>query len=162
MIALLACAVVGGAIRFFAPNPSLAHDIGTLLLVLWVPAIGNVIAFLVNRFRRRRAALGAFRGLPFAPQLLVELTPFAREVRPPMPHLDPQQDNCTLVVGSDGFTARISEPLLVWLSHGEAQTVQLQFLRPEVALPRLPAETRFRVLADATVVGEGRVLDVLG
>lgn len=161
MALLLATALVGGAIRHWSPNPSLARDIGTLLLVLWVPAIGNVIAFLVNRFRRHKAARGAFGGKPFAPQLLVELTPFAANVRPALPDLDPQQDECTLVLGSDGFTARISQPLAGWLSQASPQAVQLQFLRPELALPRLPADTAFRVLAGTTVVGEGRVLNVV-
>ena len=51
VIALLLLAVAGGAIRAWAPNPSTLRDIGSLLLVLWVPVIGNVIAYLVRQFR---------------------------------------------------------------------------------------------------------------
>jgi hypothetical protein len=37
VIVLLALAVVGGAIRHWASNPSTLRDLGSLLLVLWVP-----------------------------------------------------------------------------------------------------------------------------
>lgn len=162
MVLLLALAVVGAAIRYWAPNPSLARDIGTLMLVLWVPAIGNVIAFLVNRLRRRKAARGAFGGKPFAPQLLVELTPFASQVRPALGQLEPQDDHCTVVLGAEGFTARISQPLAGWLRQGRAETVQLQFLRPALALPRFPPGTAFRVLAGTIVIGAGTVVQAPG
>jgi hypothetical protein len=38
MCVLLGLAAAGAAIRHWADNPSLARDIGTLLLVLWLPA----------------------------------------------------------------------------------------------------------------------------
>eukprot|EP01034_Spumella_vulgaris_P006289 gene6289-8010_t len=40
MAVLLGLAVLGGVIRYTATNPSTLRDVGTLLLVLWVPAIG--------------------------------------------------------------------------------------------------------------------------
>ena len=43
VIVLLALALVGAGMRQWAPNPSLMRDVGTLLLVLWLPVIGNVI-----------------------------------------------------------------------------------------------------------------------
>ena len=161
--ALFGLALIGGAIRYYAPNPSLTRDMGNLLLVLWVPAIGNVIAFVVRQVRERRAAPSAFAaGQHFAPQLSVEMTPLAPQMRAALGRLDPLQDHCTLVLGSDGFTARISRPLAGWLSQGQAQALQLEFLRPAQALPRFAAGTGFRVLAGTTVVGEGRVLALLG
>jgi hypothetical protein len=162
---LVAFALIGAAIRYFAPNPSLARDMGNLLLVLWVPAIGNVIAFLVNKAKARSAPPvppGFSDGQPFAPQLLVELTPFAPHLRSALRRLDPQQDQCTLVTGTDGFTARIAQPLASWLSQGQPLGVELEFLRPELGLPRFAAGTGFRLLAGTTVVGEGRVLRALG
>lgn len=161
--ALFGLALIGGAVRYYAPNPSLTRDMGNLLLVLWVPAIGNVIAFVVRQVRERRAAPPAFAaGQHFAPQLSVELTPLAPQLRTALGQLDPRQDQCMLVLGTDGFTARISRPLAGWLNQDQALCLQLEFLRPAMALPRFSAGTGFRVLAGTTVVGEGRVLALLG
>lgn len=160
---LFGLALIGGAIRYWAPNPSLTRDMGNLLLVLWVPAIGNVIGFLVHKARRPVPVPPGFApGQAFAPQLLVELTPFARQVRPILAHLDSRQDQCTVVVGTDGFTARLSQPLAEWLGRRQALTVQLELLRPELALPSLAVGTGFRLVTGKTVAGEGRVLQVLG
>ena len=54
MATLLGLAIVGGAIRYWAPNPSTARDIGTLLLVMWLPAVGNLVAFVVRQLHKRR------------------------------------------------------------------------------------------------------------
>lgn len=159
---LFGLALIGGAIRYWAPNPSLSRDMGNLLLVLWVPAIGNVIAFVVSKARRPKVARSPFAAnRPFAAQLLVEVTPFASQLQAALGQLPPQQDHCTVVVGPDGFTARLSRPLAEWLAQGQATTVQLEFLRPALALPRFAAGTGFRVLAGSTVAAEGRVLQVL-
>ena len=101
-------------------------------------------------------------GQPFTPQLRVELTPFASRLRASLGHLHAQADQCTLVVGADGFTARISRPLADWLRQGGVEVLELEFLRPALALPRFALGTGFRVLAATTVVGEGRVVRVLG
>ena len=45
---LLLFAVGGGLLRWLAPQPSLARDMGSLLLVLWLPIIGNIIAYWMN------------------------------------------------------------------------------------------------------------------
>jgi hypothetical protein len=158
MVTLLACAVVGGFVRWQAPNPSLARDVGNLLLVLWVPAIGNVIAFLVNQLRRGRVARGAFGSRQFQPQLRVEMTPFESQLRPVLGQLDPRDDNCAVVLGTDGFTARTSEPLTAWLPRGPDQPLALEFLKPALALPRFAAGTVFRMLAGNTLVAEGKVI----
>lgn len=55
MVTLLGLAIVGAAMRYWAPNPSTARDIGTLLMVMWLPAVGNIISFVVRRFRQRRS-----------------------------------------------------------------------------------------------------------
>ena len=52
VIVLLALALVGAGMRHWAPNPSVMRDMGTLLLVLWLPVIGNVVAFVINRVTR--------------------------------------------------------------------------------------------------------------
>lgn len=154
VVVLLALALIGGAIRLWAPNPSTLRDFGSLMLVLWVPVIGNVIAFLVRKIKLRRTPFD----LPFAPELLVELVPLAPPPRLACP-LD--GDGCALVVGTEGFTARLSQPLAGWLAHGAPIQVQAQFLKPKMALPHFTADTPFRIVAQQQLVGQGRVLQVL-
>jgi hypothetical protein len=154
VILLLVFALVGGAIRLWAPSPSTLRDMGSLLLVLWVPVIGNVIAFLVQRIKLRRTPFD----LPFDPELLVELRPLA----PPPRLAQPLSGaTCALVVGTEGFTVRLSQPLAGWLQAGRTIQVQAQFLKPAMALALFAPDTPFRVVAQQQLVGQGRVLQVL-
>lgn len=154
VVILLLLALVGGAIRLGAPNPSSLRDMGSLLLVLWVPVIGNVIAFLVRRIKLRRTPFD----FPFAPDLLVELTPLA----PPPALAQPLAgDSCALVVGTEGFTVRLSQPLAGWLKGGVPIQVQAQFLKPRMALASFQQDTPFRIVAQQQLVGQGRVLQRL-
>jgi hypothetical protein len=153
---LLVLAVIGAGMRLWAPKPSLARDIGTLLLVLWLPVIGNIISFAIRRVASRRGR-HAFRGdAPFHPHLLVELTAAGGQVR-----LNAGERGCTLVVGSDGFTARLAEPLAQWLAGPQPRQVPVELLRPELALARLAPGGGFSVLAGASTLGQGRVLQAL-
>jgi hypothetical protein len=150
---LLVLAVVGGAIRYLAPNPSTLRDMGSLMLVLWVPVIGNVIAFLVQRIKLRRTPFDS----PFAPDLLLEMSPLV----PPPRLAHPIADACALVVGTEGFTVRLSQPLAGWLKAGTSVQVQAQFLKPGMAIAHFETQTPFRIVAQQQLVGQGRVLEVL-
>ena len=55
MATLLGLAIIGAAMRYWAPNPSTTRDIGTLMLVLWLPAVGNLVAFVVREWHSRRS-----------------------------------------------------------------------------------------------------------
>ena len=161
---LLGLALAGAGTRHWADNPSLARDIGTLLLVLWLPVIGNVVAFVITRVQRARRtgpAAGFAPDTAFLPHLLAEVT--AVDAGASMrPAFWTDERNCTLVVGHEGFTARAATPLAQWLGGAQAQTVALQLLRPALALRRLPAGTEFRVMVEGSVVGSGRVLQQPG
>ena len=157
---LLGLALVGGALRMWAPKPSVAYDMGNLLLALWVPVIGNVIAFLVRKGRQRMLRGRSFApDAPFKAHLLVELTS--------VPAFQAAGDaelggsGCVLVLDAEGFTARIASPLRQWLESSQPHGAGLQLLRPELALSRLPVGAVFGVLAGQTVVGTGRVQQVL-
>ena len=155
---LLILALAGAAIRHWADNPSVTRDIGTLLLVLWLPIIGNVVAYVIVRVqgaRRARRAAGFPLDAAFVEHLLVEVQPLA-----PAPALSNDERNCTVVIGQEGFTARADLPLAQWLAAGAARPVALQLLRPGLALPRLPAGTSFSILAGHSVVAGGHVLQV--
>lgn len=72
---LLLLAVGGGLLRWLAPQPSLARDMGSLLLVLWLPIIGNIIAWLVARAHKPKNAPPGFApDSPFTPSAHITLT----------------------------------------------------------------------------------------
>lgn len=153
---LLALAIVGAGMRAWADNPSLARDIGTLLLVLWLPAVGNIVAFAIRRWRAAHPPRPPFDpAASFRGHLLVELA----RVGPAAPGAV-DTSLCTLVVGSEGFTARLAQPLAQWLTGSQPAVLEVQLLRPALALARLPAGAAFSVLAGTRAVGTGRVLEV--
>ena len=159
MATLLGLAVVGAAMRYWAADPSLARDIGTLLLVLWLPAVGNLVAFAVRQWHGRAQRRRHFAaGRAFSPQLVVRITGLeARAFPPAVTAADPRL--CTVALGREGFTARTAQPLAQVLAESsEPRDVPLELLRPELALPRLAPGTPFRLLAGEAAVARGTVL----
>jgi hypothetical protein len=154
MAALIALALVGAAMRYWAADPSVARQIGTLLLVLWLPAVGNLVAFVIRTLparARRPTGFGAARA--FTPQLIVRISPLEAGASPAQ-----DEGGFTLVVGSEGFTARTAVPLSqVLAGTGTPPEVLLELLRPKLALPRLPPGTRFHLLVGQVAVAEGTV-----
>lgn len=155
---LLALALAGAAIRLLAPNPSLLRDIGSLLLVLWLPVIGNVVAFFVRKIPMPAPKLAFDAASPFTAQLRIAFTPVdPQPARPPPPEGQPEL--LTLVIGREGFNARAASDVASTLS--AAQEMELEFLYPARALPRFPAGTPFLVLVGSVAVGRGTVAAVL-
>lgn len=109
VLILLGLAVAGAIVRHYAERGTTTRDIGTLLMVLWVPIIGNVIAWLIGKLPRRAAPAepaGFDAARAFTPHFLAEL-----RLRPPaLPSHDvplaPGEYRCALVVGNEGFSAR--------------------------------------------------------
>jgi hypothetical protein len=75
------------------------------------------------------------------------------------PRLAPAERNCTVVIGAEGFSARTARPLSEGLATAGPAVVELEFLRPALALPRLPPGTPFQVLVGGARVASGRVLE---
>jgi hypothetical protein len=163
MAVLLGLAAIGAAVRYWAPNPSLARDIGTLLLVMWLPAVGNLVAFVVRKLPRRAPRPTGFEAAsPFAPDLVAHLVSVEEQAER-IASLPAGLALCTLVVGKEGFTARAASPLAEVLAAGPgAREVPLQLLRPSHALPRLPAGTRFQCLVGSSVIADGTVERLAG
>lgn len=156
MATLLGLAAVGAAMRHFAPNPSLVRDIGTLLLVLWLPAVGNLVAYGVRQWHlhtRRPTDFNAAQS--FSPQLVVRVT----SVRQQCPAMAAHPRRCTIAIGNEGFTARAEVPIAPLLvDSGLPLELPLELLRPGLALRRLPAGTRFELMAGHVSVADGTVL----
>lgn len=160
MAFLLALAVAGAVIRAMADNPSTLRDVGTLLLVLWVPAIGQFIGWLRGRLPASRPPPTGFtEGQAFTAQLKVEITPLPPEGV--LQSLDPATPLFTVLFGRQGFTARSTMPVPQWLAASSPQTLELEFLTPELALQRLPPQTPFHVLVGPVGVAKGVVLERL-
>ncbi len=97
---------------------------------------------------------------PLAPQLIAEITllPSAEGGRAG-PILQGEFRG-VLMVGEEGFSFRMVVPDKEGLAPGGKGRFGIQFLAPEIALPRFPAGKRFAVSAGRTV-GTGEVLGVL-
>lgn len=156
MVVLLALAVLGGVMRYAAPNPSTLRDVGTLLLVLWVPAIGQLVGYLARRIPYSAPPPNEFApGSPFTPHLQADVTPLP--LPGGLPPLASGEQRCTVIVGRRGFTARLAQPVASWWEAGGTQRAGLELLRPEVALPHLGAGTTFHILAGTTAIARGEV-----
>jgi hypothetical protein len=160
MIALLTLAAGGGVIRHYAPNPSTLRDIGTLLLVLWLPAVGNLIAWFIKRIPRSVPPATEFApGAAFAPHLRVrvERTELAAQAS-----LSPEGSNVVVLVGRRGFVARVGEPLARLLSQPGERDTLLELLHPKGALPQLGPGTEFHLLVGTDAVAKGPVVGTVG
>lgn len=158
MAALLALAVAGGVIRHFAADPSIWRDVGTLLLVLWLPAVGNLIAYFVRKINRSAPPPAQFAaGSAFTPHLhaTIAAVPLAPGW---LATLDPAEVRCTMLTGRQGFTMRASRPLAQLLEHEGAQELAFEALLPAVALKHLVPGTDFHLLAGTTAVAKGRLV----
>jgi hypothetical protein len=162
MAALLTLAVAGGIIRYLAPNPSTLRDLGTVLLVLWLPAVGNLIAFFIAKVPRSVPPATDFpAGSSYAPQLQVLVQPMGVPADL-LQAVDPTERRCTILVGRRGFTARLAQPLVQTFAPAGEQTLALELLHPGVALGRLGPGTELHLLVGSTAVAKGRVLDAQG
>lgn len=158
VLVLLVFAIGGGIVRWLAPDPSLARDMGSLLLVLWLPIVGNIIAWLIQRAKTPIQPMGFAEGTEFECHARVEITllppPVPKAARP----IPAGLSQCILIVGSEGFTARLQVPPGQEPEPGVAATFDAQFLRPETAGPKLPEGTKFTLLAGRTPIAQGQVL----
>lgn len=156
---LLVFALIGGVVRWLAPDPSLARNLGTLLMVLWLPIVGNIIGWLMQRAKAPRN-----RPPGFAPD-----APFEAHARIQLSLLPPETPRQSrpiraglflgaLAMGSEAFTVRLQVPADGEPVPEQPCTLAVQFLRPELAGAKLTPGTRFALLAGRSVIGSGQVL----
>ena len=175
VIVLLFIAVGGAVIRQLVPPPSTLRDIGTLMLLLWIPVIGNVVAWFFGKVRVARQAAKAARATEpppaapvaptatgaFAADLIVEFTLRAAAVPAEDLPIAEGEHQCAFVVGNEGFSARWQVPDGKSFYRGTAQVLEAQFLSPTLALPKFEPGTAFRMLIGDAFIGDGQVREVL-
>ena len=162
VILLLAVAITGAVIRWRADPASTLHDIGTLLMVLWLPVVGQLIGWVVGKLRRPAVVVPTFGPIDaFRADLRVSLT--LRESQLPADNgpVPAGEYRAALVIDKDGFSARWRVPPGQALVRGQAETLEIELLSPAVALPRFPSGTAFRVLTGDSFIGDGTVLQTL-
>ena len=151
------CALAGGALRLAAPDPSALRDMGTLMMVLWLPLVGNVVGYFMRKLPRRAPELPFDPAQPFTSHLLAELTPLPGPGGATLRLPDPGA-LCTVVLGSEGFTARCAPATGPSAGEPYRQVVDVEFSRPALAKPRLPDGTDFVLALGTHAVARGRVL----
>lgn len=158
-VVMLVLALIGGLVRWFAPQPSLARDLGSVLMVLWLPIVGNIIGWLIQRAKAPKHQLQGFAaGTAFEPSARIELTLLPADTPLLSRPIRAGYFDGALVVGSEGFTTRLAVP-----TDGEPVpevpcTLDVQYLRPELALAQLTPGTKFALLSGRTLLGTGHVL----
>ena len=164
IVILLLCVAVGGAVlrHLGAPGTTL-RDVGTLLMLLWIPVIGNVVAWLVGKVRRKPVADAApaadfDAAQPFRPQLQVELTLRPAGVPAEDVPIAEGEHHCAFVIGNEGFSGKWQVPEGGSFRRGTPQALQVEFLSPELALPKFRPGVVFRMLVGEAFIGDGRVL----
>jgi hypothetical protein len=167
IVVLLLCVAVGGAVlrHLGAPGTTL-RDVGTLLMLLWIPVIGNVIAWLIGQLRRKpatdaapAAAVDALQ--TFRPQLEVELTLRPAAVPAEDLPIAEGEHHCAFVIGNEGFSGKWRVPEGGSFYRGTPQRLEVEFLAPALALPKFAPGVVFRMLVGESFIGDGRVLQPL-
>lgn len=158
-VVLLVFALAGATVRWLAPDPSLARTLGTLMMVLWLPIIGNIIGWLMQRAKTpKHLPQGFAPSVAFQADARIELTLLPADTPKLSRPIRAGHFGCALVVGSEGFTARLAVP-----EEGEPVpevpcVLDVQFLRPELALAQLANGARFTLLSGRTTLGTGHVI----
>ena len=159
MAMLLVLAALGGVVRALAPDPSITRDIGTLMLVLWLPAIGNLIAYLTKKLPASTPPPTHFSpDAPFSAHLQVRLQRLALPADFALSL--PAGQLAVVQVGRRGFTVRLATPIADWLAGEGDLTVMLELLRPTAAFEHLDAGVGFHLLIGQQPVAKGEVLGV--
>lgn len=165
---LLGAAVVGAFIRHYAETGAL-RNVGTLMMLIWVPIVGNIVGWLAGKIKRRPQTTVAgtlppsfIAGSAFKPQALVDITLRSASVPAEDKAIAEGEHHCAFVVDNQAFSARwlLAQGEAV-MRRGQSRAVQVEFLAPAVALPQFAADTRFRMLVGQSFIGDGRVVALI-
>lgn len=160
VVIFLCLAVAGAVIRHYAEPGSRLRDLGTLLLVLWLPLIGNIIGWLIRRWMTPKPTPPAGFDLRplFTPHAHALVTLRRAAVPAANVPLTPGQYRMAIVTGHEGFSARWIVPQGEKFEREAERLIQLEFLAPDKARLRLAPDTVFRVLVQDAFIADGRIV----
>ncbi len=156
IVAIMLVVAVGGALlRHFSVPQSTSYYVGTMLMVMWVPIVGNIIAFVVRKIPLpTRKAEAPPVPVSDDPHVVVDIRLSPGHTLQPG---DRGEVACLFVIGTEGYSVRIPGPQDGTDLRAESLTSPAQFLSPAAALPKFPIGTRFRLVQGQTAVGTGHV-----
>ena len=157
-VALLVAAVAGALLRSFSSPQSTSYYLGTLLMVMWIPIVGNIIAFAVRKVGPTAPAESPILSTTFVSQMVVELDLDAERSLQLLKRERDGKIHGLFVLGTEGFSVRIS-PIEDQAASG-GKDAEVQFLASETALPKFSAGTTFKLAQGRSFVGTGRVLSL--
>jgi len=152
--AFIALVVVGYLLFHLSPAESSLKGVGVAFMIAWLPGV----AWFTVWFARKRAPLvGAPPGFARNAPLSVHgggLVALTQSLTPTTSGGDSEVVHCLLLLGTEGFTARLWRPgsSHSWAA-GHPDRVNVQFLRPELALPRFAANAVAQILVKGVNVG---------
>jgi hypothetical protein len=157
VVVLLVTAVAGSLVRSLSAPQSTPYDVGTLLMVMWVPVVGHVVGFLARKLRPKALAPLSFSSaMPYVPQIVVALElRSAHDLDLPKREQD-GRIHCLFIAGTEGFSVRVS--LLAIPMASGALGAEAQFLVPSAALPKFPIGCTFRLMQGSSAIGTGQVV----
>lgn len=163
VVLLLCMAAIAAVVRHFAEPGTGVHDVASVMMVLWLPVIGSIIAWCIGQLRRAPPAAppGFAPDSAFQPHASVEFMLRPALVPAEDVPVQPGEHRCVFVVGHQGFQGRWQVASGETLRRGETSTRPVEFLSPQLALAQLPPGTPFRMLVGEAFVGDGRVLELL-
>ena len=158
-VALLVTAVGGALLRAFSSPESVPYYLGTLLMVMWIPIVGNIISFFSKKRRPSVPALPEFSSaMPFVPQAVVELRLNPLQETGSLRTEQDGRIHCLFITGTEGFTVRVW--LLETQGTGETRRAEVQFLVPATANPKFPVGSKFQLMQGGSSLGTGQVLSL--
>src|SRR3954447_27023758 len=134
MAVMLGLAISGAVIRWQAPPHSVWRDIGNLLLVMWLPAVGNLIGFLMRKLPKPAPPPTEFAAAsPFTLQALAQ---FQAVPLPPgfVKSMNRQDPRAVVISGRHGYTVRLDRPVAGRLPQAGAEAGAGAFFFSQVAL----------------------------
>ena len=155
-------AALGLGMYLLLPPESELRLLGLIVLIFWLPM---ALRYLSRKFKERATALLPTASPPaFGPRevhVTLEAT-FSVTVGTDLMRVDNDTLDlrCLLALGTDGFSARLwrADKITGPWPGEEKLILNAQFLVPERALPRFPADTIAQALVRDTVIGSVRVL----
>ncbi len=160
-------AALGLGMYLLLPAESELRFLGLIVLIFWLPM---ALRYLSRVVKERATTLLTPSPSPpaYHPREVnatLEAT-FSVTVGTDSMHVDAESGildlRCLLALGTDGFSARLwrAEKITGPWPGDEKLILNVEFLVPEVALPRFPVDTIARVLVRNTFIGTARVLSV--